>query len=129
MNGNGLVSYWEGKIWGRVMHVFASPHAAVSYLLVEPGTYCSKHLHRIRANVFVCITATLEIVEWSDEGVQSSKLIRPGSSYEVPSERIHQFRVVHGGEVIEIYYADREGEVDINDIVRFEEGGRISQRR
>ena len=115
--------YWERKVWGRVMHVFASPRAAVSYLAVEAGSWCSRHYHQDRTNVFVSITAILEIKEWGPWG-ERSRLVKPGSSYTVPAGILHQFHVLQDGEVIEIYYAEHGGNVRLDDIHRLDEGGR-----
>lgn len=105
------------------MHVFCSPHAAVSYLQVEKGSWCSKHEHAARANVFVCVTATISVTEWHGD-VTDTFLVRPGESHEVPSKIMHQFSVIESGELIEIYYADRGGVVQQNDIIRYTIGGR-----
>ena len=56
---------WELKCWGRVMHVFSSPEVAMSYLEVEKGWQCSRHMHEERANGFMVLSGRIEIDIWS----------------------------------------------------------------
>lgn len=115
---------WEPKVWGKTRHLFCTPHAAMSHLIVEKGSWCSKHTHRERANVFWCLSALVEIEEWELNGDILVTLLEPGDVYEVPSGVPHRFRVLEDGEMIEVYYADRGGIVSIDDIDREELGGR-----
>ena len=119
---------WEDKIWGKTRHLFCSPHAAMSHLVVEKGSWCSKHTHKERANIFICLSALIEVEEWELNGDVLVTLLEPGDSYTVPSGVLHRFRVLEDGEVIEIYYPDRGGEVSIFDIDREEVGGRHGSR-
>lgn len=123
---------WEQKCWGEVQHVFNSPDVAVSVLKVKAGFRCSKHLHRTRVNRFVVVSGCIKVWSWASEaefheypdnptwvddlhlgGVQTTTV-----SAEVP----HMFVVRESGLVVEIYTPDG-GPVDIDDIVRFDEGG------
>lgn len=115
---------WEAKVWGRVWHVFASSHASCSYLEVEAGSWCSRHSHRERVNVFVSVSAVLEIVEWQGEHSKTTLLL-PGMTYEVSVGVVHQFRVIETGSIIEIYYPVPGGTVRMDDIDRLDMGGRI----
>lgn len=118
-----MVTCWENKVWGRVQHIFSSPHAAVSYLEVEEGTCCSRHYHRWRANLFYCLDAELVIETWV-VGDRRLSFLRPGDGYTVPSGILHRFRVLKSGKVIEVYWPDKESvTVSIHDIVRLDEGG------
>ena len=72
---------YEEKVWGSVLHLFASPHAAVSLLNVNAGTQCSRHKHKDRANQFAVQTGCLVIEEWP-EGLEKSKaltILTPGN--------------------------------------------------
>lgn len=122
-----ITTGWEAKIWGRVWHIFASSHASCSYLEVEHGSWCSRHIHRERVNVFVSVSALLKILEWADEKEQTPKttMLRPGEVYEVPAGVLHQFQVVGTGSLIEIYYPVPGGEVRQDDIERLDIGGRV----
>jgi len=121
-----FIPFAEEKCWGRVTHIFANPHAAVSCLEVERGFCCSKHYHRDRANLFAVQEGSVVIEEWPDGLESKSKLILlgPGDTYYVPSGIWHRFRVWRTGRLTEVYWPDRPGgEVDPNDIERADMGG------
>jgi len=115
---------YEDKCWGSVLHGFVCDHAAVSLLTLQKGSWCSKHIHRERSNVFWNISALVEIEEWELSGDILVTLLEPGDVLEIPSGIPHRFRVLEDGEMIEVYYADRGGIVSIDDIDREELGGR-----
>ena len=122
---------WEEKCWGRVMHVFESDEVAVSVLQVNKGFRCSRHLHEFRRNQFDVISGKIEVWEWADEGDMLRNLDKPvyrhllraGERIRIGASRPHLFRVLRDGVVVEIYSADK-GPVSIDDIVRFDEGGK-----
>jgi len=125
-------SPWQSKIWGSVQHVFNSPDVAVSVLKVIAGFRCSHHLHRFRCNQFSIVSGRVAIWEWVDEGdlfrnpdrpTMMSSLV-PGQSIQIRSNRPHMFEVIESGIIVEIYTPDG-GPVDIDDIVRFDEGGPV----
>lgn len=114
----------EEKNWGRVTHVFALPHVAVSYLEVRAGQCCSRHVHEERANMFAMLDGCLVVEEWPEGIGRPSKLraLTPGENYSVPSGVWHRFRVRQSGSVIEVYWADRGGTVRLDDIERADVG-------
>lgn len=116
---------WEEKAWGKVLHVFASPFAAVSYLEILAKTRCSIHFHRVRANQFCVIEGKVLIEEFDDipSNPVRQTLLVPGKSLVVPSRVVHRFRALQAGQMIEVYWADRKGAVTHDDIVRFDTGG------
>ena len=139
-----LKPYWEEKCWGRVLHVFANEHAAVSCLEVEKGFRCSQHFHEERANLFAVQSGHVVIEMWStvcrhepaleihtdsypQYVVKTCKrklsLLEPGATLCVPSGMWHRFSVLESGQMTEVYWPDRGGKVDIEDIQRFEVGG------
>jgi len=115
---------WEDKIWGKTLHLFYSPYAGVSYLKVEKDSWCSRHIHKERANIFISISAILEVEEQDLDGNETITLLEPGDSYEVPSGVLHRFKVLESGDVVEIYHADRGGIVSFEDIHRKDVGGK-----
>ncbi len=117
--------FTEKKCWGEVTHIFASPHAAVSCLRVDAGQRCSCHLHFERANQFTVLEGSI-VVEWWEGGFYGRKRIKmltPSEVFAVPSFVPHRFRVIESGKVVEVYWADRGGEVRMNDIHRKDVGG------
>lgn len=115
---------YEDKCWGNVLHGFVNSNVAVSILNLNRDTWCSKHIHKERANVFWNLSALVEVQEWDLDGNEVITLLEPGDVYEVPSRTLHRFRVLEDGQMVEIYYADRGGEVSAEDIDRKELGGR-----
>lgn len=111
----------EQKIWGTVSHVFLSPASAVSLLKTVAGYRCSWHHHERRYNQFVVVSGALMIEEDVDGSVRRT-VLRGWQALTVPPGIVHRFRVLQGGEVIEVYWTD-SGTVDISDIVRKDEGG------
>lgn len=128
----GRSERWEEKVWGEVMHLFKSPDAAISLLRVKAGFRCSRHLHHHRTNAFIVLSGMFEVWEWINEDDLSISWDQPcritritpflSSSLAVPVNRPHMFRVLESGLVVEIYTPDG-GPVEIEDIVRFDEGG------
>ena len=115
----------EYKVWGSVLHIFASPHAAVSCLTVEAGYCCSKHYHRQRVNQFAVQEGLICVETWKElNGERTTKMILPGEVYIVPSGMWHRFRVLESGKVVEVYWPDRGGIVKLDDIVRADVGGK-----
>lgn len=117
---------YEDKIWGRVRHIFSSKHSAVSHLQVKAGFRCSRHYHHERENLFAVLSGEIEVTEYHDDDVQIVTRLREGDIHEVEAGVLHQFRVVEDGEVIEVYSpAWPDAIVQINDIVRLDEGGPV----
>lgn len=114
--------YWETKVWGRVQHIFADPHAAVSCLVIEKGYRCSVHRHIHRANLFAVQCGRIVVDTYDGDGVESVYL-GPGDTYSVPSGVWHCFRVIESGSLTEVYWPDRGGEVRLDDIERRDVGG------
>jgi len=113
----------EDKVWGKVTHLFQSDYAAVSYLEVQAGFQCSRHIHYWRANQFSVVSGRIIVEEWVG-GLLHSINLNPGESYTVISRIPHRFRVKESGVVIEVYWPDRpDGKVLLDDIVRFNVGG------
>ena len=111
---------WEGKVWGRVSHLFYSDQLGVSYLQVNSGFCCSWHLHHWRANGFLVKSGRIQI-ELRDK---PPVILSPGEFYLVPSRVDHRFCVLESGEVIEVYWSDRPGAgVQQDDIHRWDQGG------
>jgi len=115
----------QRKCWGEVRHCFASPAAAVSYLEVVEGAWCSRHWHADRVNMFVVLTGKIIVEEWEEGGAVGTHCLGPGDAFTVPANVIHRFSVLESGQVIEIYYPSRSGAtVRADDIFRIDEGGR-----
>ena len=115
---------WEQKVWGEAWHVFQSDHAAMSYLKLKKGFRCSRHYHRHRINMFAVVSGEVLIEEWWDGVAKAETVLRAGESHTVQVGVEHRFRVVQDGQMIEVYWPRYDNDVvQIDDIVRFDEGG------
>ena len=120
---------WELKCWGKVQHVFNSPDVAVSVLKVNKGFRCSVHYHKHRINGFTVVSGKIKICSWlvgetPERPVWSTNILRTGDTVNIPIRYPHMFEVIESGIIVEVYTPDG-GPVDINDIVRFDEGGPV----
>jgi len=121
---------WEEKVWGRVVHIFQSASAAVSFLEVNKGFQCSRHYHNFRANQFSVISGHICIEVWVGEKDYRSINLHSGETYVVPSGRVHRFNVIESGSMIEVYWPDKENNyVSISDIERIDTGGLIEDQK
>lgn len=118
------MSEWEAKCWGMVRHIFASPHAAVSHLLVKRRTRCSWHFHQYRVNLFYVLSGEI-VVEWKHDDYDHCRIrLKARDVCSVPPSVPHRFRVVEDGELIEIYWPERPSDaVTLDDIHRLDVGG------
>ncbi len=115
---------WEEKCWGRVQHIFANPHAAVSKLRVEAGWMCSRHFHQHRFNMFAMTYGTILVEQWRGSDTIRT-LLRAGETLTILPGVLHRFRVVLGGSLVEVYWPkDSTHPCNRNDIQRFDVGGR-----
>ncbi len=119
---------FEEKIWGSVFHTW-DDLVATSVLRVTKGFRCSNHYHRNRWNSFKVITGSLDIVFLHENGDQllefTRRRLKSKDSIDVLPGVIHRFEVVESGIVVETYWTQNKTPVDIGDIVRYDEGGRV----
>lgn len=120
---------WEDKVWGRVMHVFSSPHAAVSLLETNKGFRCSLHHHVHRINQFTVTEGIILVEEYEKLPVDNKEFILvdrirldQGDVHIVQAGVWHLFRVLESGSIVENYWSQNGGEVSISDIVRADIG-------
>ena len=129
MKFDKAVIQWEEKVWGRVAHLFVSEFAATSLLEVMANSWCSIHYHEYRANAFAVQSGRIVVDYWprnfyAEAPIESVEL-GAGESIQIPSMVVHRFRVLESGLVVETYWPDTMiRQVTIEDIVRFNEGGR-----
>lgn len=129
MNENEILPKWEKKCWGWACHV-EDGALLLSLLKVNAGWRCSIHKHAHRHNSFTVVSGKISIVEYkeSESGPIGTgpHVLYPGDSFSVPPEIWHCFRVIEDGYVVETYHCDDGTVPDVNDIIRYDEGGRIT---
>lgn len=117
---------YERKFWGLTARVVKRPGFTVHHLVVVPGSFCSRHLHKHRFNGFFVTKGELNIKEFSgpeNERISETRL-RMGDYYEVAPRIVHQFESSEGAEALEIYFLP---DVDEADITRFSVGGLVGK--
>lgn len=118
------MSEWIDKCWGRTQELIDSPFYSKHKLELNTGGYCSIHYHVHRANRFIIISGSVEIIEFYGPRF-TRHLLGPDNTYDIPSLVPHMFAVHKNGSMIEEYFPDRGGVVNRGDIIRLTEGGKV----
>ena len=120
---------YEDKVWGKVAHIF-DLNSSVSLLVVNKGFCSSIHKHEHRWNHFFIISGILKInfFRWVGDLIEPwyNRVILTGESIKVRPGVVHQFEVVESGRVVEAYWTTDGTEVNLDDIVRYSQGGPIN---
>lgn len=103
------------KNWGQTASVVSHPTFALHHIKVLPGGYCSRHIHRHRANGFYLLSGSLTV-----RMPDGDKLLKAGQYLLVPAGVEHQFATGEGCEALEVYFPQLPDE---EDIVRYSLGG------
>jgi len=116
------------KLWGIQQFRLHDTLINVDYIEVVPGGYCSVHLHKNKANIFIVKEGSMEIFEFSPGmAVIRAGKIEAGESATVQAGVLHQFWSPHGCIAQEVYYGTADEPLVVHeDIVRldgFELGG------
>lgn len=113
------------KIWGRTRQVFANPNCEVHHASIDPNTWCSRHFHAWKWNMFYVISGELLVHYYNNEFATiplRTETVRAGEQLRVAPRQWHKFEAVGSPvELIEVYWAE---EVLAGDIVRADVGGR-----
>lgn len=119
------IPIWEIKCWGKAWHCFNNEYINKSILEVNEGWQCSIHQHNNRWNCFINIDSIIG-VEQFDNGLKLTKttILNPGESIIIKPKILHRFYVIKSGKIIEIYWTTNSIKCDMNDINRFDTGGR-----
>lgn len=118
MSMTGMI---QGKVWGNTRTIFNKNNTMVNYLILDKGhSWCSKHYHSHRYNMFFLISGKVKIYTWkNDYDLVDETILLPEQSTVVdPGER-HRFEVLENSIMLEIYWV----ELDPRDIIRDDVGG------
>jgi quercetin dioxygenase-like cupin family protein len=96
-----------------------------------PNTYCSRHYHQERANLFYVRHGRVRIESWGSSEVVAEPIGEPdfwvlseGDTITIPSRIWHRFVVLRDhSEMVEVYWPDRGSIVRMDDIYRYDVGG------
>lgn len=120
----------EEKPWGLTQNIFANHYIQINRIIVNPGSYCSLHLHEHKSNIFSIISGELEIY---CQPLDTKHTISPDklTCIEIQPGIKHRFYSREGAEAYEIYILKNKQFVDIprfiEDIIRFSPGGSSAQ--
>ena len=124
------MSEWLEKNWGKVKHDFSNEIYCTSHLEVIKGQRSSIHYHEDRHNLFLVVDACIAVECFgagekpnTERGGFSWVTLYPGHMFQVQPGVWHRFRTLKPGRVLEMYWADRDRTVRIDDIIRHDVGG------
>ena len=129
MDGPTPVKVLE-KVWGLTRTLSADRNCEVHHATIEPNTWCSRHFHAWKWNLFYVIEGTLLVhfyrTEFETQPHQTFE-IKKGESFKVAPRQWHKFESLckENVELIEVYWAE---DVVADDIVRADVGGRASHQ-
>lgn len=127
----------QGKIWGITKAVLVQPFTELHHIKVKPHSYCSKHIHKFKSNLFYCLSGAMIIKVWEDGGMIDETVLTKGKAVSVPPGKPHRFETPklydiqqldpdfkEGDmvEVLELYYPEP---INPMDIVREDTGGSL----
>ena len=120
---------YEEKCWGKVAHLF-DEEISVSLLQVNKGFCSSIHKHNHRWNSFQMMSGCMNVVVFRKEMDGRpvrwyEHTLRAGEGCKIRPTVLHRFEVIETGKVVEIYWVTDGTKIDINDIVRLDEGGKL----
>jgi mannose-6-phosphate isomerase-like protein (cupin superfamily) len=112
----------QGKIWGSTQEIISKNGVSIHRLFIEKDSYCSKHMHEFKANMFWVESGRIIVEEWNGNyGLVDKTELVAGESHCVPPKMQHRFMGLENSVVYEIYYV----EMKEDDIVREDVGGRL----
>jgi len=111
----------EGKVWGNTRTIFNKNNTMINYLVLNKGhSWCSKHYHAHRYNMFYLISGKVNIQVWkNDYDLIDETLLMPEQGTFVQIGEKHRFEVLEDSVMLEIYWV----ELDPRDIIREDVGG------
>lgn len=117
------ISTLQSKIWGLTTNLFSSPYVEVHLIKVNPGGFCSRHIHEKRWNSFYILKGSLDVLiyrKYGDKEFEEKTTLKVGECSDVPPQVEHRFQCNEYCEALEIYWVD---EIEGSDIVRKDNGG------
>ena len=111
----------QGKIWGHTSPLFNKNNVEIHRIECNAGTFCSKHKHDHKYNMFFVEKGRLEINVWkNDYDLIDKTVVGPQQTCIVSPQEYHLFRCIEDTIAFEIYWV----EIDKKDIIRDNVGGK-----
>ncbi len=112
----------QGKVWGHTSPLFNKNNVEIHRIECDLDTFCSKHKHISKYNMFFVEKGKLEISVWkNDYDLVDKTVLSPRQTCIVYPGEYHLFTCLENHTVaFEIYWV----EIDKNDIIRDNVGGK-----
>lgn len=110
----------NGKIWGYTQEIFNKNNVSINRIFIKKNTFCSKHYHEHKTNIFYVESGSILIEEWKKEyNLVDKTIINSNECCSVPPKTFHRFTGLEDSVVYEIYFV----EINNEDIIREDTGG------
>jgi quercetin dioxygenase-like cupin family protein len=114
----------HGKVWGFTQEIFNKNNVSINRIYINKNSYCSKHCHQYKTNIFWIESGKILVEEWKKEyNLVDKTILNKGDCCSIPPNTYHKFTGLEDSIVYEIYYV----ELDNNDIIREDVGGSINK--
>lgn len=108
------------KVWGDTAPIFHKNNVESHLINVNPFSFCSKHCHNHKYNMFLVVDGELWVSVWKSYGLVDVTHLKPGESMKVAPGEFHQFESKSSScKALEFYWT----EISPEDIQRENTGG------
>jgi mannose-6-phosphate isomerase-like protein (cupin superfamily) len=112
----------QGKVWGNTSSLFEKNNVEIHRIEAKMGSYCSRHKHEYKYNMFFLEAGEMQIEVWkNDYDLVDITTLFPGNSTTVSPGEYHIFRAIKDSICFEIYWV----ELSNKDIIRENVGGKL----
>jgi len=95
----------NGKIWGETQEIFNDNNVCIHRIIINKDSYCSKHYHEFKYNLFFVEKGKLLIKHWqNDYDLVDITILNSKESCVIPPKHLHQFVALEDTIAYEIYY-------------------------
>ena len=110
----------QGKVWGNTQLIFKNNNFEIHRIEIKNNSFCSKHKHDFKYNMFFVESGILKIKVWkNDYNLCDETIINKGENTTVKPREFHLFESLSDVIAYEIYYTEGISE----DIIRENVGG------
>lgn len=114
----------SGKYWGVTRQIFFQNNVEMHCMEINPGGYCSEHLHHMKFNRFIILEGELDVITWKSGADEEPDRVtlHPMDECTIKPGHYHKFENNSNStcKALEIYWT----ELRADDIDRRVVGGR-----
>ena len=110
----------QSKIWGETACLFQNENVEVHRFIADASTFCSRHRHAHKYNLFFVEEGELEVTIHNDNGISDVTVLHAGDQTVVAPGVDHRFYAICKTIALEIYWVG----LNPSDIIRIDTGGR-----